>query len=625
LWLIPLLLVLAGAAFLRAHRGHPGFLALRNRNPEPAGRWETLLGWLFVIGFSLFIWMPHLDFFVRGAAATWGGSGDEYWHLSELTSVAATGIPPMHYFFPDLPLVYYYWSLIYPAILSNLSIPLFPLARTLALHSFIQIFTFVGLGWYLLRWNFPGRLGRWIGLWSLTLAGGFDFFATLSMYKFEDWQRRVPWLESNNQVSSFPTIYMWVAQHVAGAMIFLLGILIWRNLRASLRTRLMLLAVIAAYGLGTSAFVFFSCALAGLVWMILFRRVWWNRKAIFPLAAAAGIFLVGSLQQLILSLRQSGGIIWNPLRVPAIEGLMGVAGPAYESLDKILTLIGAPVVIFWMMLIELGLPFLLYMLWAVRTGLWTRSRWQRFLAWFPLLYIVLTLILTHSGPGRNLITRGMIPAQIGIAFGAAACLSAWRRIRLSRAAKVAAGYGLATALIAQSLTPLVDWRDRTLQAVGETLDARANVELLFVTVGRPVAPIPNPLAYVLWLNENTPSDSLVVEYGPIDLGDIDANKFRLLQRVRFLTAETAAPLPALVADLEQVHTDSWEAYAQATAGERARDRVLPPMESSGVCGSSFAGPIRGGGRGVCRCVRAGHPRGHRCRSLTSRSGFRRKW
>ena len=198
----------------------------------PPSRGETILAAAFILLFTLAINLPRLDFLVNGNLATWGGSGDEYWHLAELVSVARSGLPPRHYFFPDQPLVYYYWSWIYPAILANTPGLGVSLARALAVHAIMQTGAFVGLSWYLLRLNLRSRLARWGGLWALTLAGGFDFFATLSMYKVEDWQRRVVWLVSNNQISSFPTLFMWVPQHVAGAMAFVLALLLWRNVRA---------------------------------------------------------------------------------------------------------------------------------------------------------------------------------------------------------------------------------------------------------------------------------------------------------------------------------------------------------------------------------------------------------
>jgi hypothetical protein len=571
---LPLAIVL-GAAALWRRKIAGSSAALRSRVPETIGPKETGLGAVWVIAFSLLINLPRLDFFIGGSAAAWGISGDEYWHLCELVSVAASGLPPRHYFFPDLSLVYYYWSWIYPALLANLQPQWFAPARTLALHAMAQTFAFVGLAWLVLRWNMRNKWGRLFGLWGITIAGGFDFFPAISMVKYEDWQLHVPWLVSTNQISSFPNIYMWVPQHVAGAMAFLLGIVLWRNLRAAGWMRGLMLGMIAAFCLGTSAFVFLSAALAFFIWLVLYRRLWRSRALRTSLLCALPAFALGAWYSLALSIGRREALLANTFRVPVWEGLLHSAQPWVVRLDQAATILGFPLVVFWVMLIEMGLPFLLYALWCFVQGFGSKDRWKAFLALFPPAFLLLTFLVTDSDPGRNFITRGMIPAEITILFGSAEALawifsrplSGWRRALMV--------YAMLTAVIAQMITPIADWRDRTLQSVGSALDARAPVKILRITVGNAVDPFPASSAYIHWLNANTPIDALIVEYGPLE----DSTIFRLLQRTRYLVPATVDQLNHVQTDLDLLRLDAYSVFRADTGNQ---DPLQAALQSSYV-------------------------------------------
>jgi hypothetical protein len=564
---LPLIAVLGASALWRRKVGGSA-LAIHSRVSEPAGRREAWLGWIWVLGFSLLINLPRLDFFVGGSAAAWASSGDEYWHLCELVSVAGSGLPPRHYFFPDVSLVYYYWSWIYPAILSNLQPQWFAPARTLALHSFVQTAAFIGLAWLILRWNIRDRWARAFGLWGITIAGGFDFFASLTLTKFEDWQLRVPWLASTNQVSSFPNIYIWVPQHVAGAMAFLLGIALWRNARAPGWVRGVMLGVLMAFCLGTSAFVFLSAALASAVWFLLYRHLWRSRGFLLSMACALPAFLLGAWYSLQLSIGRTDALLWNVFRVPVLEGLLQTNSVLIARIDQALTIVGFPVVTFWVMLVEMGLPFLLYLLWCVFYGYGAKNRWHRFLAIFPPAFILLTYVMTDSDPGRNFITRGMIPVEVAILLGGAEALALWRAQPHTRAQRIAVGYGMAACMIVQMVTPFADIRDRAMQSLGTALDARIPMEVAGITVADAVDPFPAKSAYQVWINNNTPMDALVVEYGPLE----DTTIFRLLQRMRYLVPATADQLGHIQTDLDLLSLYSYAEF-------RARLGDSTPIEA----------------------------------------------
>jgi hypothetical protein len=202
-----------------------------------------------------------------------------------------------------------------------------------------------------------------------------------------------------------------------------LALLLWRNVRAPAVVRAVILALLAGFCLGSSAFIFLSMAIAGLIWLLLHTRLWWRVKALVPLAWAAGLFALGAGRQALMTFSQSGGIKVNEFRVPMLEGFLETSSPAFQALDRWLSLLGFPLVLAWVMLIELGLPLVLYGVWLFTRGLRERSRWSKFLVFFPMLYLFLTLAFTHGGPGRNFVTRGSVPAQIGIVLGAALMLA----------------------------------------------------------------------------------------------------------------------------------------------------------------------------------------------------------
>jgi hypothetical protein len=570
-WLAPLVLILGLVAVFQARRTGQPLFSLRNRHTAQISRADRLLSVGWVVLFSILICLPRLNFFWMGNSASWGGSGDEYWHLAELVAVAFSGLPPAHYFFPDLQLAYYYWSYIYPSLLVNIAPLQFAPARVLALHSFVEVLAFTGLACMLLQRNFGSRLARWFGLWALTIAGGFDFFVTMNLAKYEDWQQQAAWLISKDQISSFPTLYLWVTQHISGAMIFLLGILIWRNLRSSLWLRIVAIAVLAAYGLGTSAFVFLSCAIAGVIWALCYRRLWWKRAAVFPLLLLAGIFLLGAGSQLHMSLGQAGGMDWNTLRVPMLEGLLGnMDNPTLWSLDHWLTVIGFPVSAFWILLVEMGIPFVLYAVWLFSEGFAKRRTWAIFFAAYPILFFALTLFITHTGPGHNLASRGMIPVQIAIILGACFFLEKQSRKRRPIFSRWAIGYILAAAILAQSFTPLFDLRARVMIALSRTLHAAGPVQVMNITVATPMDPVPGRFQYEFWLNENTPADALIVEYGPVD----DDTGFRLLQRLRFLSPDVANSMSLSHTDREEVNPEAWNQFMRLATGRDPLDLAL---------------------------------------------------
>ena len=149
-YLILLAFLLLVGQVLRVMRKRPVVQFPVSMTASPA---EKFVSWGCIFLFSVFTNLPRVAMFVQGAWVLDVGTFDETFHMAQLVSVARTGIPPSHYFFPGIHLIYYYASLIYPAIMGNLPVLQVSLSRAWAIHAFIQIFAFLGLVYFLLLYN----------------------------------------------------------------------------------------------------------------------------------------------------------------------------------------------------------------------------------------------------------------------------------------------------------------------------------------------------------------------------------------------------------------------------------------------------------------------------------------
>ena len=572
LWMLAAgsVLLFAGA-LLRRRWTRDKWIGVRARNrgassPKPV-EWVGVS--VFILVFSALMSLPNLELLVHGDQALAIGTQDAYWHIAELTSVARSGIPPVHYFFPDANLSYYYWSWIYPALIANQGLVRVPLARAYAIHAFVQVVAFLGLCYYLLRQNLSRALGRLSGLAFLTVVGGFDFFVNMGQTKAgsEWWQKSVPWLVSPNQISFFVTLYMWVPQHLAGGLAFVMGLLLWRNVRARPEVRWSALGILLAFTLGTSAFVFMACAVAILLWAIHYRKVLLSRRVIVPLALALVFFGLGSWRQLASTLGSGASVTWSTFRVPFVEKYLGIRTGKAILLDRVLTFLFFPIVGSWVLLIEIGLPFVLYGLWCLRRGRTRLGGWKRFLMVFPALCFLLVCLLNDSNGGDNLAMRGMIPAQIAIVFAAASYMDRVRVQLTSLALKIGVAYLTLVLVLSEATTWMTDLQIMSRVSIGSALRVPETVYLEGLNLAS--APRwPDSLSYIHWINAHTPDSALIVEGNP--LPQPDDVRFRLLERLRFIS-------PGSVkngSDLDLLSPSDWRKIQAEAEGKSVLEAAL---------------------------------------------------
>jgi hypothetical protein len=567
-------LFLAGAALARL--GKRPVLDLRRRSGNPPSRREGILGAVFLVFVAVMAVLPQLHLILNGSEVGSAVLSDTYWHVAEVTSLARSGLPPAHFLFPDLPLLYYFYSWIYPAVLAGLPIIGQSLTRLLSIHAAINLSVFLGVLFFFLRMNLGSAKSRGFALMFLTLAGGFDFFVSPGLASHEWWQAHSPSLVSLVQIPSMLSTFMTEPQHLAGATAFLLLLILWRNLRGSLAVRGMLAAVAASFLFGTSAFVFLSTALAALIWAGLHRRALLRRAAIPALIGIAALFLLLSGAQIALSLSQSGAVRWGDFRVVIAEAGTGTAYARGVALDEILTLAAFPVVASILLVIELGLPFVLFAVCFFRTLGRKTSLWRRFLLWYPVAYIPIAFLVQHT----NFALRGMVPVQIIIVLAAAGAVEGFRREAWTGVQRAALRYGFAVLLAAQVLSNGVEWWVVARKGLAEVLRPPNGILALPIPTTNAFPDGDNHLIppmkglgpewnYLYWANAHLPADALVVEIGLAD----DANKIHLLERMRLADPTEAATAEHAVRDFNIVDPgkiDSWwQGLGPGTAWEKA--------------------------------------------------------
>jgi hypothetical protein len=578
LWILAIfsaVLFLAGGVLARM--GKRPVLAVRSRSKNPPARRETILGCAFIILVTGVAMLPRIHMILNGGEIGTAVLTDTYWHIAETTAIARAGIPPRHFLFPDLPLLYYYWSWIYPALLAGFPTVGQSLLRLLNVHAAVNLLVFLSVLYAFLRMNLHSPKTRWFALAFLTLAGGFDFFTGPGLQSHEWWQNTSSALVSKVQVPALLSNFMTEPQHIAGATAFLFLLILWRNIRGNTLVRGILAVVAAAFLFGTSAFVFLSTAVAALIWAILYRRLLFRRRAILAIVGLAALFLLLSGSQVALSLSQGSSVRWGEFRAVILEAATGTSYARSVIIDQVLTLLAFPLVAGILLLIEIGLPFALYAAWFFQNLGRVLPRWLRFLAWYPAVYIPIAFLLQHT----NFALRGMIPVQIVIVLAAVQALEAVGRRSWTRIQKAVLRYGFALLLIAQVLSAAEEWWGFARKGLAEVLRFENGFLAMPIPTDRafadgdthlipPMPGLPEQLHYIYWVNANLPVDALFVE---INLPE-DSNRLHLLERMRLTDPAELDKVLHAVRDLNLVDPQALEAWWRGLRGATVLEKAL---------------------------------------------------
>jgi hypothetical protein len=550
-------LILLGIGWQLKRKKLQPVLSFRTRIPiglQPS-RTETIAIGILILAFSVLIHMPRLDALLNGNQETYLGNWDAAFHLSQTLAIARSGLPPAHYFFPDAPLSYYYWSWILPAVAQNQPLIDVTVARAISVAALFQTAAFLALVYWILRRSVRSASARvWTMLFLTILGGGLDYIASGGPHNSNDeaWQNSF-WISGGTEISSFFTIYAWVPQHLAGAMGFFLLIVDWRHLRGSLVLRAILAGVLIAFIFGTSAFVFLALIPAILLFLVYYRRILRQRKTWLIGLLSLVVCLAGVWRQILLMVGNQNFIVWGTFQFRILALYFGAATEKVAQADRLLTLGLLPVVIGIVLTVEMGAVFILYLGWLFR-GNRRMDAWSWFLIWYPLLCAVLIFLFTSSA-GINFQARGFIPAQFCIVFAAAKFLEDFRWGPLASWKKVILVYVGVIFLFAQSFWAWDELRVRTAPAIGGIIHSDGE-KRLFGFLYATEHDLPESLRYIRWANQNTPADALFIQEGLATnskTSDIKKEQFRFLERMQWVDESVVSIAPDFWVDLNINH------------------------------------------------------------------------
>jgi hypothetical protein len=574
-WLILVVILILGAWLLKRTNKRLRVHFVNDHSPDPldshqARRLEIWGVVIFLAIFAAVVNLPRLLMFFQGGNVMELGPYDETWHFEQLVSVARTGIPPSHYFFPSIHLGYYYGSWVYPAILGNLPALPVSLMRAMAIHAYLQVFAFLGLVYVLLQINIRRSWVRLVGMCFFTIMGGFDLFAKLpGVDNIEFWIRDPSWLMNgtqNMQISQYSTLYMWVPHHLAGGMVALLLVLLYKNLDFPIWLKMIWTGILLGFCVTTSPFVFMGLLIAvGIVFLWNASSIWRNRSAMLPgLALAALFFLLVAWQPLSLYALHSSSLTYNSFQINLVERFRGNTD-LNAIIDKTLTMLGLPLVAGSLLVINMGLMFILYVVWWIKHLVSDKaifgSAQNVVLGFQPLVSIIFVFLVTDRGGGSNVTMRGMIPAQILITLAAILALD-WiaEHTFVTGAKRVAFSYLLICFIFAQSLSSLAELRTNAKRVIELSVWNDCGVPaILKGTFDPDYCLSKDQWRYVSWLNTHSPADALVLDDGPYGK---DYIKFRWLERERLLVPSQSTMLELFYYDNDFILPKEWTQLIQ---------------------------------------------------------------
>jgi len=569
-WLTLVIFLTMGSWLLRRtnHRLKVNFVNSATSNPidnYEASRLEKFGVVIFLTVFAAVANLPRLLMFFQGGNVMELGPYDETWHIQQLVAVARTGIPPFNYFFPSIHLSYYYGSWVYPAILGNLPLSPVSLMRAMAIHAYIQIFAFIGLVYVLLQVNIRRPWVRLVGLCFFSVMGGFDLFARMPVIdNIEFWIRDPGWLMNGvrtMQISQFFTLYLWVPHHLAGGMVTLLLVLLFKNLNVPRWLKLACTGVLFGFCITTSPFVFIGLVLAaGIIVLWNIRNLWRERTImLLPIVLALVFFALVAWSPLRLYTQHNSSFIYNNFQIGLVERFRGNTS-VNAIIDKSLTMLGLPLVAGALLIVDMGLMFILYTVWWIKHLLSSdnafRTSQDIVLGLQPLANVIFIFLVTDLGGGSNVAMRSMIPAQILITLAAVLVVD-WlaNLIQGNTAKRLVFVYLFICFLFAQGVSVVAELRSNTKRVI--EIAAWSDCGVLASLKGSfdPDYCLPkNAIRYVYWLNTHTPPDALVLEDGPY--GE-DNEKFRWLERARLLVPSESANMSLHYYDVDFILPKEW--------------------------------------------------------------------
>jgi hypothetical protein len=296
------------------------------------------------------------------------------------------------------------------------------------------------------------------------------------------------------------------------------------------------------------------------------QQLWTNRSKTFLFLVLMGVCFAAIVwNSFFIYIEHPSSLTWNEFRISVVERFRGNTD-VNLLLDRALTILGLPVVGSAVLLVDMGLVYILYLLWwgkriLSRTRIFDTTE-SVLLGIFPLVSFLLVIIIKDEGGGRNFAMRGMIPAQIIIVFAALQILEEFylhaQKIGWKRWIVI---YVAVCFLVAQGFSTFAEIRSTSVKAVKLALWNECGWPTLFrqtvnfdeYCVGQ------DKYKYIYWLNQNTPSDALILETGTFEA---DSIKIRWLERNRLVVPQEFLELEFFYYDMDFVLPDDWNQLIQ---------------------------------------------------------------
>ena len=362
--------------------------------------------------------------------------GDDHFHLSKLTSIAATGLPSSYARQPLYAFSYYDHDYIVPGLWVRYSGGTVGIAQAWVIHIGIQTFVIAIFLSRLLYIFVRASLARFFGLLAMHLGTGLDLLFFLQIEgqtHLESWPVDLKWFDGFVQIQMPFGAYAWTPQHVLGvAIVGLIGYLtVVRPLQGA--AHVIAFALLMAALFRTSTFVFFGL-LPGLAIWYLYSFIKYRDRIRQFLYHAASALVTGALVLPTLIEHFEKKSILQPGLRPVV--FLEVPWLKY------------PLSVLLYLSLEMGvlLPLLL---WA-----WMRpfafSRLHRF--WLFLSVGLLLPFVVRTPLYNDVAMRGAMPAQLAaVVAGCSVLFLLEQRKRLLVVALVAVQLVLSTASIGADL------------------------------------------------------------------------------------------------------------------------------------------------------------------------------
>ena len=337
--------------------------------------------------------------------------GDDHFHLSKLTSIAATGIPSLYARQPLFAFSYYDLDYVIPALLVRFSGGTVGIATAWVVHIGIQTLVISIFLSRLLFMYVRTRFSRLFGLLALHLGTGLDLvFLPLveGLTHLDAWPVSLMWFDGFMQITMPFSLYLWVPQHMLGmAVVGLIGyVTVERPLRGFAQA--VATALLTAALFKTSIFVFAGVVPGLVIWHLYELLSGKGRIRHFVLLSTAAMIACVLIFPSLIELLSKSSYLQFGMR-------------SIVFLDKLW--FKYPLTALSYLFLEIGI-LLPTLLWAwIHPHFFKRS--HRF--WLCLTVSFLLPFVVRSPFYNDIAMRGAIPAQLAAVLVACTVLARWER------------------------------------------------------------------------------------------------------------------------------------------------------------------------------------------------------